>query len=92
MKEFNFDTIMYPINFGMHYLSEFEVEPLQEAKKQGMGIISIKTMSKQKWQKGADRSICKNCWYEPLFDPQQATACYCIGHCRRNKFRPPAGR
>jgi aryl-alcohol dehydrogenase-like predicted oxidoreductase len=72
MGEFDFDTIMYPINFVCHFDSGFEVAVLAEAKKQNLGIICIKALAKQKWQPGADRSAYSKCWYEPIAEPELA--------------------
>jgi len=65
MRGFDFDTIMYPINFVCHYNSNFETEVLAEAKKRNMGIIGIKAMAKQRWQGEKDKRWPK-CWYEPI--------------------------
>ena len=72
MKEFDFDTVMYPVNFVSHHHSSFELEVVAEAKKRNMGIISIKSLVKQKWPKGASRSAFPHCGYEPVGDPELA--------------------
>ncbi len=72
MREFDFDTIMYPISFVCHYNSNFETAVLAEAKKQNMGIIAIKALAKQKLQNKSDRKHCPKCWYEPTADPKLA--------------------
>lgn len=72
MKEFDFDTIMYPVNFYSHFHDDFDSEVLAEARKQNMGIISIKAIAKQKWQSEADHKRHPKCWYEPIDDPQLA--------------------
>ncbi|MHC4571671.1 MAG: aldo/keto reductase [Planctomycetota bacterium] len=74
MREFDFDTVMYPINFACHYNSGFETDVLAEAKKRGMGIIAIKAMAKQRakqrWQGKEGRERYPKCWYEPIDDPE----------------------
>lgn len=72
LKEFDFDAMMYPVNFCTHFRSGFEVEPLKEAKKRNMGIIAIKAMARQKWPEGTTTRPYTKCWYEPLSDPDQA--------------------
>ena len=72
MKEFDFDTIMYTINFCTHFNSNFESEVLAEAKKRKMGIIAIKAIAKQKWQNSDKRDLYPKCWYEPIDEPQTA--------------------
>jgi len=69
MREFDFDTILYPINFCCHYKGKFSQEVLSEAKKRGMGILAIKSMAKQVWQNEEDEEKHPKCWYEPIEDP-----------------------
>jgi len=71
MREFDFDTIMYPVSFVTHYKSNFESEVLAEAKRRKMGIIGIKPMAKQRWQGEKDKRWPK-CWYEPISERELA--------------------
>ena len=74
MREFDFDTILYPINFCTHFQSKFEVEVLAEARKRNMGILALKAMAKQKWldEQSPQRKAYQKCWYEPIDDPELA--------------------
>ena len=73
MNLYDFDTIMYPVNFCTHFTSGFETEPLKEAKKRGMGIIALKALALQKWQDGEElKKKYSKCWYHPLDDPETA--------------------
>jgi len=73
MREFDFDTIMYPINFACHYVSNFEGEVLTEARKRNMGVIAIKAMARQRWPKDdPNRGKYAKCWYQPIDDPELA--------------------
>jgi aryl-alcohol dehydrogenase-like predicted oxidoreductase len=73
MQEFDFDTILYPINFCTHFRSKFEEKVLIEAKKRNMGILALKALARQKWQsEQGKRQDYKKCWYEPIDDPQLA--------------------
>ena len=69
MREFDFDTILYPINFCTHFKGKFSQEVLEEAKKKGMGILALKSMAKQVWQNEEDEKKHPKCWYEPIVDP-----------------------
>ncbi len=71
MREFDFDTIMYPVSFVTHYGSNFEGDVLAEAKKRKMGIIGIKALAKQRWQGEKDKRWPK-CWYEPITERELA--------------------
>ena len=50
MREFDFDTILYPVNFACHFRNEFDTEVLAEAKKRDMGILAIKAMARRPWR------------------------------------------
>lgn len=69
MREFNFDTILYPINFCCQLKGNFSKKVLAEAKKRGMGILALKSMAKQVWQNEEDEKKHPKCWYEPIEDP-----------------------
>jgi aryl-alcohol dehydrogenase-like predicted oxidoreductase len=73
MREFDFDTILYPVNFCCHFQGSFDQEVLAEAKKRNMGILALKAMAKQKWQNDEDRKAYPKCWYEPISKPEIAS-------------------
>lgn len=72
MREFDFDTVLYPVNFVTHFQNRFEEEVLLEAKKRGLGILALKAMAKQQWPKDADRKQHPKCWYQPIEEPELA--------------------
>jgi len=72
MREFGFDTILYPVNFCCHFQGSFDQEVLVEAQKRNMGILALKAMAKQKWQNDEDRKAYPKCWYEPISEPEIA--------------------
>ena len=73
IREFDFDTIMFPLNFVCHYKAGFVAEVVAEAKKRNMGIIAIKSMAKQPWPEGSKRTY-PNCWYQPVDEAALAKA------------------
>lgn len=72
MNEFDFDTIMFPVNFRTHFNSNLETEVLAEAKKRNMGIIGIKAIAGEKRPEGIAATSYQKCWYEPIDDPAVA--------------------
>ncbi len=72
MREFDFDTILYPVNFCCHFHANFEKDVLAEAQKRGMGILALKAMARQKWQNDEDRKVYPKCWYEPISGSETA--------------------
>ena len=71
MKRFNFDTILFPVNFATWYAGNFGPQVLQLAQEEKMGILALKAMAKGPWPKDAASKISKF-WYEPLSDPEEA--------------------
>lgn len=70
MDGFDFDTILFPINFATWHAGNFGPQVLARAQEKGMGILAIKSMARQPWPRGAERI--PKCWYEPLTDPEEA--------------------
>ncbi len=61
LKAFNFDTIMFPLNFGEYYRHGFGKEVLELAKEKGTAAIAIKPMSYGAWPAGVKRT--REWWY-----------------------------
>jgi aryl-alcohol dehydrogenase-like predicted oxidoreductase len=66
MDGFDFDTILFPVNFTTWHSGNFGPQVLARAKEKNMGILALKAMAKGPWPQGADRSKYPKCWYEPL--------------------------
>lgn len=66
MERFDFDTILFPVNFTTWNAGNFGPQVLEMAKQKKMGILALKAMAKGPWQEGADKSRFSKCWYEPL--------------------------
>jgi predicted aldo/keto reductase-like oxidoreductase len=66
MEGFNFDTILFPVNFTTWHSGNFGAQVLAKASEKKMGILALKAMARGPWPEGADRSKYPKCWYEPL--------------------------
>lgn len=66
MNGFDFDTILFPVNFTTWNAGNFGPQVLERAKQKNMGILALKAMAKGPWQEGADKTKYSKCWYEPL--------------------------
>jgi aryl-alcohol dehydrogenase-like predicted oxidoreductase len=67
MDHFEFDTILFPMNYVLFSQAHFGPQVLEHARKKGMGILALKAMAKTAWPKDmkeADRPQPK-CWYQP---------------------------
>jgi predicted aldo/keto reductase-like oxidoreductase len=70
MDRFNFDTILFPINFTTWNAGNFGPQVLARAQEKNMGILALKAMARGPWPKNADRKKYPKCWYEPLATPE----------------------
>jgi len=66
MDGFDFDTILFPVNFATWHAGNFGPQVLARAYEKKMGILALKAMAKGPWVQGTDRSKYPKCWYEPL--------------------------
>src|SRR5210317_1204204 len=67
MNNFEFDSILFPINFACWNAGNFGPQVYVEAEKRGMGILALKSMALTHL-KNEDDLIFKNCWYKPIDD------------------------
>jgi predicted aldo/keto reductase-like oxidoreductase len=68
----DFDTILFPTNFGTWHAGNFGPQVLAAAQAKRMGILALKAMARGPWPKEAKRDTYPKCWYEPLSDPADA--------------------
>jgi len=71
MDRFDFDTILFPVNYATWYAGNFGPQVLARAQEKKMGILALKAMVKGPLKEGADRSKYPKCWYEPLMSPEE---------------------
>ena len=72
MKRFDFDTILFPINFATWHGGNFGPQVLELAQKKDMGILAIKAMAERRYKLEDERKYSK-VWYRPLSDPEEAS-------------------
>jgi predicted aldo/keto reductase-like oxidoreductase len=66
MDRFDFDTILFPVNYVTWNAGKFGPQVLERASQKKMGILALKAMAKGPWPKGMDQTKYTKCWYEPL--------------------------
>jgi predicted aldo/keto reductase-like oxidoreductase len=71
MDGFEFDTILFPVNYATWHAGNFGPQVLAKAQEKQMGILALKAMARQPWAQGAKRTHPK-CWYEPFTNPDEA--------------------
>jgi predicted aldo/keto reductase-like oxidoreductase len=70
MDRFDFDTILFPINYTTWTAGNFGPQVLERAMQKEMGILALKAMAKCPYRDDAERV--PKCWYQPLTDPEEA--------------------
>jgi predicted aldo/keto reductase-like oxidoreductase len=77
MDRYNFDTILFPINFVLTSQANFGPQVIAHAPQKGMGIMAIKGMAKTTWPESVRRDHPhEKCWYEPADFPHEAALGY----------------
>ena len=91
MDHFDFDSILFPVNYVCWYQGNFGPAVLAKAQEKQMGVLALKTLAKQPWPVGTDRTWPKP-WYAPVETYAEArtalgwtlsrpvTACVCPSH------------
>ncbi|OGD31003.1 MAG: oxidoreductase [Candidatus Aminicenantes bacterium RBG_19FT_COMBO_58_17] len=72
MKQFDFDTVLFPINFVCFLKGDFGPQVVALAKEKKMGILALKALARQPWPDETQRKDWPKCWYQPILDPEEA--------------------
>ncbi len=71
MSKFDFDTILYPVNFNCWMHGDFGPRAIEMARSKGMGILALKAMAMTPVKPGEPKKY-KNVWYTPVEDDEMA--------------------
>lgn len=71
MDRFDFDSILFPINFVCYAQGGVGPQVVERAKEKGVARLALKAMAHGPWPEGAERKYPK-CWYLPLDDREAA--------------------
>ena len=66
MSMYDFDTVMFPLNWQMDKLDGWGSGVANDAKNRGMGVIGIKGMTHRRWIDGDDRNQYPKSWCKPI--------------------------
>jgi predicted aldo/keto reductase-like oxidoreductase len=75
MENFNFDSILFPVNWVNLIKAGFGVKVLEKAEEKDLGILAIKAMAKTSLKEGAVNKYPKG-WYEAIDDKELAQLAY----------------
>ncbi len=74
MDRYNFDTILFPINWVLFTQAGFGPQILKKAQEKKMGILALKSMAKTTWPADQKQNHPEpKCWYQPAAFPDEAS-------------------
>jgi aryl-alcohol dehydrogenase-like predicted oxidoreductase len=74
MDRYNFDTILFPLNWVLFTQAGFGPQILKKAQEKKMGILALKSMAKTVWPADQKQNHPEpKCWYQPASFPQEAS-------------------
>ena len=71
MDRFDFDAVMFPLNWVCWHRSGFGRKVLAAAREKNMGVIALKALARTV-RPGGKRGRWPKCWYEPVGSPEEA--------------------
>ena len=73
MERYDFDSMLFPINFATYYKGDFGPRVIAAAKSRGVARLALKALARQQWpQNDPTRKEYGKCWYQPLTTRQEA--------------------
>ena len=74
MERYNFDTILFPLNWVLFTQAGFGPQILKKAREKNMGILALKGMARTVWPADQKENHPEpKCWYQPASFPDQAS-------------------
>jgi aryl-alcohol dehydrogenase-like predicted oxidoreductase len=74
MDRYNFDTILFPLNWVLFTQAGFGPQILKKAQEKQMGILALKGMAKTVWSADQKENHSQpKCWYQPAKFPDEAS-------------------
>ncbi len=67
LDRFDFDSMLFPVNFVCYARGNFGPQVLHKAKELGVARIALKAMALRPWRKREEATYPK-CWYRPIED------------------------
>jgi aryl-alcohol dehydrogenase-like predicted oxidoreductase len=74
MDRYNFDTILFPVNWVLFTQAGFGPQILKKAQEKKMGVLALKSMAKTVWPADQKQNHPEpKCWYQPAGFPDEAS-------------------
>lgn len=72
MNRYDFDSILFPVNFNAFGPGEFGPTVLDEACRRGVSVLALKALAEGQWTEGDPlRQTYSKCWYRPLTERRE---------------------
>ncbi len=73
MELYDFDSILFPVNFAAYLKGDFGEPVVKAAVEKGMAVLALKVLARQHAPKDDPiRKQYPKCWYQPVVDPEEA--------------------
>jgi len=73
MERYDFDSILFPINFTCFLKGKFGPRVIKKARSQGLSCLALKALCRQQWPPDdPQRQKYSKCWYQPVTDREEA--------------------
>ena len=73
MERFDFDSVLFPINFVTTMKGQFGPKVIAKAQEKGVARLALKTLAHQAWpENDPDRKTFPKCWYQPIHEQSLA--------------------
>ena len=71
MDLYDFDTVLFPVNYVCYFKSGFGPEVVRRAVNLGLGVMAIKALARQPWPEPSERRNWPKAWYQPVTAPEE---------------------
>ncbi len=73
MDRFDFDAVVFPVNFATFYQGKLGDQIIAKAREKGVARMALKSLARQKYADRRDPEQKKfpKCWYQPVTDPHE---------------------
>lgn len=72
LDRFEFDSVLFPINWVCWHQSLFGPSLVEKAQEKGAAILALKALAKRKLKEREER-VWPKCWYAPVESPEEAS-------------------
>ncbi len=67
LKQYDFDTILFPTNWALHMGKQFGSDMMNAVKERNMGFIGMKSLIHRAWKNDAEKEAYPKSWCKPIY-------------------------